>query len=299
MRRADDEEVSEVHAPPGARRPRRLLRGRALLLAVAVLAGCSALAGAAPVEAPFAATTSSGVAVTATSSFYRDAVLQDGPVGYWRLSDSSGPAVDVAAGRSGTYENGTQRGVPGRSADGDTAAGFDGINDSVRVNHQYGFTGRQAFSTELLYHATSHAGSAARFLLAQYLFETPPAGESLKGWLVFTYPVGGDWKFYVGRCSGVEADGLCDYASSATTLETGTWYHLAATYDGTTMRVYVDGALDGQATSTRSLPVITDPFRIGWDGTYYPTHTGTLDEVALFDHALPPARIQAHAARAG
>jgi len=280
---------------------KRRLRRRLLPLWSAVLvAGCSALVATTPtVQAPFADTTGSAVDVTASPSYYRDAVLADAPVGYWRLSDGAGPAVDVAGGHSGVYENGAQRGAAGRSADGDTAVALDGVDDSVRVDHQYGFTARKHFSVELLYRATSHTGTAARFLLAQYLFETPPGGESLKGWLAFTYPVGGGWKFYIGRCSGIEAHGLCDYASSATTLQAGTWYHLAATYDGTTMRVYVDGALDGQATSTRSLPAVTDPFRIGWDGTYYPTLHGTIDEVALFDVALSAARIQAHAARAG
>jgi len=267
---------------------------------VVFLVGYSAMmAGTPTVQAPFVGTTGSTVDAVASSSYYRDEVLADDPVGYWRLSDGGATAADVAGGHSGVYENGTQLGAAGRSADGDTAVDLDGVDDSVRVDHQYGFTGRNPFSVELLYKATSHSGTAARFLLAQYLFETPPGGESLKGWLAFTYPVGSDWKFYIGRCSGIEADGLCDYASSATTLQAGTWYHLAATYDGTTMRVYVDGALDGQATSTRSLPAITDPLRIGWDGTYYPTLDGTIDEVALFDVALSAARVQAHAARAG
>jgi hypothetical protein len=294
--RVDAPRVTEDQADRGRqRRPRR----RRAAWAAVLLVGCSALLAATPtVQAPFVDTTDSTVDVTASSSYYRDAVLADDPVGYWRLSDGGATAADVTGDHPGVYENAPQLGAAGRSADGDTAVGLDGVDDSVRVDHQYGLIGRSPFSVEMLYRADGYSGAASRTLVQQYLFESPPGGESWKGWMTFTYQVGGEWKFFVGRCSGIEADGLCDYANSATTLQPGTC-HLAATYDGTTMRVYVDGALDGQFTSTRSLPAVTAPLRLGWDGSYYPTLEGTLDEVALFDVALSAARIQAHAARAG
>jgi len=37
-------------------------------------------------------------------------------------------------------------------------------------------------------------------------------------------------------------------AVSATTVELNTWYHVAGTYDGTQMNIYVNGVLDGTAT---------------------------------------------------
>jgi len=77
-------------------------------------------------------------------------------------------------------------------------------------------------------------------------------------------------------------------------LTTGTWVHVAATYDGARMRLYQDGVEVGSAS--KSGPVDTDPNVDLWIAAN-PGHTnqvfdGRIDEVKIFRISLSPAEIQ-------
>jgi hypothetical protein len=78
-------------------------------------------------------------------------------------------------------------------------------------------------------------------------------------------------------------------------LATGKWVHLAGTFDGATMRIYVDGELRG--TMPRPGPVKPNGFHLCL-GSYEVGHaahfTGLLDEVRIYSRALPAAEIAAH-----
>jgi YVTN family beta-propeller protein len=83
-------------------------------------------------------------------------------------------------------------------------------------------------------------------------------------------------------------------ASGATTITTGVWHHVAAVYDGATIKVYLDGILDGSA------PTITAPvdgsasLKIGARGDDADTRlNGLIDEVRIYDQALSSTEIQA------
>ena len=52
-------------------------------------------------------------------------------------------------------------------------------------------------------------------------------------------------------------------AIGSTALAIGTWHHLVGTYDGMTVRVYVDGVEDGTASLTGNISSTTAPVRIG------------------------------------
>lgn len=75
-----------------------------------------------------------------------------------------------------------------------------------------------------------------------------------------------------------------------TAVPLGEWHHVAATYDGTTWRLYLDGELDGQATaSARPRADSIQHFGIGtaFDSMGTPAgHLhGALDEVRVWDRA--------------
>ncbi len=74
---------------------------------------------------------------------------------------------------------------------------------------------------------------------------------------------------------------------------TDQWYHIAATYDGTLMRVYVDGQLIGTRTSL-SVPGAYDSSSIyigRWSNFWFP---GQLDEIRISDIARDPDWILAN-----
>ncbi|MCI0669588.1 MAG: Ig-like domain-containing protein, partial [Myxococcaceae bacterium] len=78
---------------------------------------------------------------------------------------------------------------------------------------------------------------------------------------------------------------------ATTTLPTNAWTHLAATYDGATMRLYVNGK---QVTSrTLSGPMATSdrPLRIGGNSVWGEFFNGLIDEVRIYNRALSQAEI--------
>ncbi len=76
-----------------------------------------------------------------------------------------------------------------------------------------------------------------------------------------------------------------------------TWTHLASTYDGTRLRIYVNGQLVNTLSVQRSVCLNDNPLAIG--AKYVPAHdenmnfvAGMLDDVRVFDNALSATRIR-------
>ena len=87
--------------------------------------------------------------------------------------------------------------------------------------------------------------------------------------------------------NGTEGDGI----SITTTVSPGVWHHIALSYDGSTMSLYVDGTTNPLLTKSLSkkLRIPQESFRFG--NIFY----GYLDEIAIFDHALSSQEIAIHA----
>ncbi|HVN74787.1 MAG TPA: LamG domain-containing protein [Thermoanaerobaculaceae bacterium] len=82
--------------------------------------------------------------------------------------------------------------------------------------------------------------------------------------------------------------------TGATTLQPGVTYHVAGTYDGSALTVYVNGVSDGTQAFSGAIPTNSLPVRIGADSTGAGNlFRGWIDEVEIFSRALSLSEIQA------
>ncbi len=85
-------------------------------------------------------------------------------------------------------------------------------------------------------------------------------------------------------------------ASAGGDINDGNWHHISATYNGSDMRLYVDGVLKATNTSySGDLPTNSGDL---WIGANYSNSTqanfnGTIDEVLIFNRSLSAEEIQA------
>jgi hypothetical protein len=83
-------------------------------------------------------------------------------------------------------------------------------------------------------------------------------------------------------------------------VEADRWYHLAATWDGVTKRLYIDGVLSVEAAAPAPGAYDTSDAHIGCDsdnGSLSQYYAGILDEIELYDRALSADEIALLAAR--
>jgi len=73
-----------------------------------------------------------------------------------------------------------------------------------------------------------------------------------------------------------------------------TWYHVAYTYDGATLRLYVNGVEVNSKAASGSLKVNSRPISIGSDGGTQKFFNGTIDQARIYDAALTADQILAH-----
>jgi hypothetical protein len=115
---------------------------------------------------------------------------------------------------------------------------------------------------------------------------------------------GPGWRFMVSwqsLClrSGEGGAGTTWGAASSPSMvrfETGQWYHLAGTYDGSTFRVYVDGVLAGESAPGLKLEAGDPVVNVGsYRGGYAYGLDGSVDDVRLYSYARSPVQIIAAA----
>jgi hypothetical protein len=75
------------------------------------------------------------------------------------------------------------------------------------------------------------------------------------------------------------------------------WSHLALTYDGARLRLFLDGTQVSSRTATGTIRMTTDPLWIGGNHPYGEYFRGVIDEVRVYDRALSPAEVRAEMSR--
>ena len=75
-------------------------------------------------------------------------------------------------------------------------------------------------------------------------------------------------------------------------LAVNTWTHLAATYDGSVLRLYVNGMQVSTRTLGGSILTSTSPLRIGGNSIWGEYFAGLIDEVRIYNRALTTAKFR-------
>jgi hypothetical protein len=75
-------------------------------------------------------------------------------------------------------------------------------------------------------------------------------------------------------------------------LPVSTWTHLAATFDGTTQRLYVNGVEVTSRAQTGTIQRSASPLRIGGNAVLGEFFEGFIDEVRIYNRALTLTEIQ-------
>jgi hypothetical protein len=70
------------------------------------------------------------------------------------------------------------------------------------------------------------------------------------------------------------------------------WSHVASTYDGSTLRLYVNGALVSSTAVSGTLAASSGVLRIGGNGVWGEWFSGLIDEVRVYNRALSAGEIQ-------
>ncbi|HEY5233306.1 MAG TPA: LamG domain-containing protein [Verrucomicrobiae bacterium] len=98
----------------------------------------------------------------------------------------------------------------------------------------------------------------------------------------------GSWVFrpFIGVSAGLFL------INGTVSIRAKTWYHVAMTFDGSRLCLFVNGQLDGSLAVADPLITSTQPLRMGGAGFGPWDFQGRLDEVGLFNRALSASEIQ-------
>ncbi len=188
-----------------------------------------------------------------------------GPVGAYGFSEGSGTTTaDVSGnGNNGTLTNGPAWTTSGRFGNGLV---FDGSNDYVSLSNSQTLTLTDAFSFEAWVYPTASTWHGVVGYNSAHVYEL---GISSDGIAAITANLGGTDR----------------QAIAPSAIELNTWTHLAATYDGSVLKLYVNGTVVASNTTTGSLPSQSGPVWIG-KAPSYGVFQGRVDEVRIYDRAL-------------
>ncbi|MGH8488502.1 MAG: LamG-like jellyroll fold domain-containing protein [Gammaproteobacteria bacterium] len=199
-----------------------------------------------------------------------------GLVGAYNFEEASGTTVADASGKDnhGTI-SGASRITSGQFGG---ALSFDGINDWVTINDAASLDLTNGMTLEAWVYPTVNMTQWATVILKEQ-------------------PGGGLYELYANGdrsqpLTSVTVGGQYQVLSAGPWLLSNLWTHLAATFDGTTQRLYVDGVQVAQRPQTGPIQVSNSPLRLGGNSVWGEFFKGRIDEVRIYNRALSAMEIQ-------
>ena len=198
-------------------------------------------------------------------------------VAHWRLDESTGRVAQDAAGT----HNGTLVGNPAWPPSSGKIRGalqFDGAGDYVETPHRADLD----LTTKITLGAWIRVGT---FDKAWQAIVT----KSDSAWRLHRLPQRDSLAFH---CS--MNNGEVSMADGATNVNDGQWRHVAGTYDGTKVCLYIDGRLDASVSASGPIATNTYPVMIGENAQSRGREwKGLMDEVQIYDGALDAQQVLA------
>ena len=228
-------------------------------------------------------TVSDGVASAARSLTWTvSEVPPTPPLSHWKFDTDSGTsAVDSTGGRTGTLTNGAGW-TAGHSGNGVL---LDGVNDYVAVP-TFDVTGSSLTIAAWIRNTGFPTGVTQRFLS-----KASGTTEASTYWMLGHATSGSNQRLRFRLRTGTTTTTL---TASSGNLPLNTWYYAVATYDGATMRLYLNGVQVGSIAKTGAVATSAAvPVSIGRspEGSNYAS--GALDDVRIYNRALGATEINA------
>jgi Concanavalin A-like lectin/glucanases superfamily len=213
---------------------------------------------------------------TYTAAFERGSAVRPGLVAAYNFDEGAGT---IAADLSGNGNTASLSGAAWTPAGKNAGAiSFDGTDDSLSI--------ADAPTLDL----------TAGMTLSAWV---RPTGGSTYRTVLFKERTGGlAYALYAqtggnGPSGHAWIGGAEPRARATSQIAGSTWTHLAATYDGADIRLYVGGVLAVSAPATGPIGTSTGPLRIGGNGVVSEWFGGQIDDVRVYDRALTPEEIEA------
>jgi hypothetical protein len=192
----------------------------------------------------------------------------------YSFNEASGNANDSSGNNNTGTVSGATRTAAGKYSG---ALSFDGVNDRVNINDSNSLDLTTSMTLEAWVRPTSAAGWDS------VIMKERPGN--------LTYALYGNSDTFGGPWGEVARSAGQAFTFSPATLAINTWTHLAVTYDGATLRLYVNGAQASSLTITGGITTSTGALRIGGNAIWGEYFAGLIDEVRIYNRALSPGEI--------
>jgi hypothetical protein len=171
-----------------------------------------------------------------------------------------------------------------------SALAFDGYEQYVTVPDSASLTLAETGTIEAWIYAYAHTNCGG----VLHKGEKPDFTD--ESWSLQFWGTGGQLALFLTNEAGTALSVM-----STVNLATGQWYHVAATWDAATVRLYINGQENAAAANTIGLVrhsdgrlIIGAQLSVPYDETYgHVGFNGLIDEVRVLDHALSAAEILA------
>jgi hypothetical protein len=210
-------------------------------------------------------TTSAGVPVTVSNA------ARSHLVAAYSFNEGTGTTIADSSGGGGTGTISQATWAAGKFG---TALSFDGVDDYASVPDSPGLDLTSTMTLEAWVRPTASSGWRTVLL--------KEAGTDLSYSL---YSASG-----VNRPSAWVGQGT---SQGGTALALSTWSHLAMTFDGTRLKVYVNGVLAKDTAYSQAAVASSGPLKIGGNAIWGEFFKGLIDEVRVYDTVRTPAEITA------